>query len=288
MSSVLFVSGGGVGNIVQTTPIVHLVSQHHEVDWLIEGAKPDPIFKLPFVKNVLYNRPNKQYDIQLNGPFTSGRIYSRRSYRPRIDVSQHIPESEVNRDLAKQIGINDSPLKTFVQMEECNIEVPNDTVAIYPGSKPEYAMKRWDKYDDLARRFEHVLLIGTEDDLDSTGKPGWMDRPWNWPDHAKRFRGTLAATAHALSKCKLFVGNDGGLAHISAATGIPTYIIFGPTSIAKNKPPVENALAIHTNLKCQPCQFRNEGWFTPSRIGCPFGMPCLAELSVDYVMNCIT
>ena len=39
----------------------------------------------------------------------------------------------------------------------------------------------------------------------------------------------LRLTYACISKCKLFIGNDSGLMHLSAATGINTIGLFGPT-----------------------------------------------------------
>ena len=36
-------------------------------------------------------------------------------------------------------------------------------------------------------------------------------------------------TAAFLKKCKVFVGNDSGLMHMSAALGVPTLGLFGPS-----------------------------------------------------------
>lgn len=290
MAKGIFVSAAGLGNIIQSSSALYLASSKHEMDWLIESNAINDLelFKLPFVKNVFLNNCNKNYDFQLRGPFTSGKVYSRNVIRPRINYAQHIPESQVYYDMILQLGINAPlPEKTFINIGKHEIDVPNNTVAIYPGSKPDWAMKRWDKFDELAKNFTSVLLFGNDSDVLSTGEPGWMNRNWDWPSHAKRFQGSLQEVAYAISKCKMFIGNDGGLSHLAAATGIPTYIIFGPSSVIKNKPIMPNVKVIHFNLKCQPCQFRPEKWFTTGTIGCPFGMPCLRDLSVEYVLNCI-
>lgn len=42
-------------------------------------------------------------------------------------------------------------------------------------------------------------------------------------------RGDILASAAAISRVSLFVGNDSGLMHVAAATGTPTLGLFGPT-----------------------------------------------------------
>jgi ADP-heptose:LPS heptosyltransferase len=47
---------------------------------------------------------------------------------------------------------------------------------------------------------------------------------------------TLPEAAAALSRCRLFVGNDSGLMHLAASTGIPTLGLFGPTHATEYAP----------------------------------------------------
>ena len=41
---------------------------------------------------------------------------------------------------------------------------------------------------------------------------------------------SLETLAAVLSMCTAFVGNDSGIAHLAAALGVPTLVLFGPTS----------------------------------------------------------
>jgi ADP-heptose:LPS heptosyltransferase len=54
----------------------------------------------------------------------------------------------------------------------------------------------------------------------------------------------LPEAAAVLARCALFVGNDSGLMHLSAATGTPTIGLFGPTSAAEYAPVGARALAV--------------------------------------------
>jgi lipopolysaccharide export system permease protein len=40
----------------------------------------------------------------------------------------------------------------------------------------------------------------------------------------------LLVVAAALRRCRLYIGNDSGLTHLSAAAGVPTMALFGPTN----------------------------------------------------------
>ena len=49
-----------------------------------------------------------------------------------------------------------------------------------------------------------------------------------------------------LKKCKLFIGNDSGLMHLAAVSGIPTVGLFGPSDINQYHPWGDKTLAIRT------------------------------------------
>ena len=49
-----------------------------------------------------------------------------------------------------------------------------------------------------------------------------------------------------LKKCKLFIGNDSGLMHLAAVSGIPTVGLFGPSDIHQYHPWGDKTLAIRT------------------------------------------
>ncbi|APH60324.1 glycosyltransferase family 9 protein [Granulibacter bethesdensis] len=55
---------------------------------------------------------------------------------------------------------------------------------------------------------------------------------------------SLPEAAACLSRCALFVGNDSGLMHLSAASGIPTLGLFGPTPAAEYAPAGRHAAAV--------------------------------------------
>jgi hypothetical protein len=150
-------------------------------------------------------------------------------------------------------------------------------------------MKRWDKFDKLAEHFEHVTIVGKKEDIENHGNPAWIKRPWGWPKHVEFFSGKLAEAAFLISKCKAFIGNDGGLAHVAAATGVPTFIIFGPSSDIKNRPYAPNAHVVALKIPCRPCQFMagkdGKQIFAAKKANCPYAMRCMREMTVDYVLK---
>ena len=56
------------------------------------------------------------------------------------------------------------------------------------------------------------------------------------------------------SRSQLFVGNDSGIAHIAAAVGTPSVVIFGSSNIAHWRPWTRNAAeVVYEEMACQPC-----------------------------------
>ena len=82
------------------------------------------------------------------------------------------------------------------------------------------------------------------------------------------------------ARSQLFVGNDSGIAHIAAAVGTPSVVIFGSSNIAHwrpwNRAPAE---VVFEELPCQPCH----GYFCEK-----FPQPeCILRVPVTKVIDAI-
>ena len=82
------------------------------------------------------------------------------------------------------------------------------------------------------------------------------------------------------ARSQLFVGNDSGIAHIAAAVGTPSIVIFGSSNIAHwrpwNRAPAE---VVFEELPCQPCH----GYFCEK-----FPQPeCILRVPVERVIAAI-
>ncbi|MFN2530235.1 MAG: glycosyltransferase family 9 protein [Pyrinomonadaceae bacterium] len=65
---------------------------------------------------------------------------------------------------------------------------------------------------------------------------------------------SLPEVSALLSKAQLFVGNDSGIAHMAAALGIPTAVVFGSSNIAHWRPwSRSRSEVIFEPTPCQPC-----------------------------------
>ena len=82
------------------------------------------------------------------------------------------------------------------------------------------------------------------------------------------------------SRARLFVGNDGGPAHIAAAVGAPCVVIFGSSNVAHWRPWTTRANeAVLEEMPCQPCH----GYFCAE-----FEKPeCILRVPVERVVGAI-
>jgi heptosyltransferase-3 len=116
-------------------------------------------------------------------------------------------------------------------------------LALGPGSTHEH--KRWpsDRFAELAVRLTGHQGILPGGRVAVIGSP--VERPHAEPvlaaiDPAFRIdlmsNTPLLVAAACLQRCALYIGNDGGQMHLSAAAGVPTLGLFGPTPAHHYRP----------------------------------------------------
>lgn len=87
---------------------------------------------------------------------------------------------------------------------------------------------------------------------------------------------TIREMVALISKCKLVVANDSGPMHLSAAIGIPTIGIFGPTNPYAHGPFGQNCFWVRNeNLDCIQCNLRE----------CNRNHECMKELDPQLVIE---
>jgi len=151
-------------------------------------------------------------------------------------------------------------------------------IALCPGSINSRA-KRWpsDRYAALADRFiddwrADVLLIGSaaeeEVSLEVCGR--MQNNPVVLTGKTE-----LAELVAVLSLVDLLVTNDTGPAHIAAALGRPTLVIFGPTNPLTTRPFSPYGEIVRQPPDCAPCMLRD----------CPIDHRCMTAISSDEVFE---
>ena len=150
-------------------------------------------------------------------------------------------------------------------------------VAICPGSINSRA-KRWpaESYATLADRLietsRQVLIIGSPDELDVTREV--TNRMQHRPV-VLTGKTSLDQIAAVLSLADLVVTNDTGPAHMAAALGRPTLVIFGPTNPLTTRPFSPEAEILRHPPDCAPCMLRD----------CPIDHRCMTAITVDEVFE---
>lgn len=150
-------------------------------------------------------------------------------------------------------------------------------VALCPGSINSRA-KRWpaEAYAALADRLidtnRQVLLIGSRDEADVSQDV--TSRMRNRPV-VLTGKTSLDQITAVLSAVDLIVTNDTGPAHIGAALGRPTIVIFGPTNPLTTRPFSPVAEILRHPPDCAPCMLRD----------CPIDHRCMTAITVDEVFE---
>ncbi|WP_176734351.1 glycosyltransferase family 9 protein [Micromonospora haikouensis] len=113
---------------------------------------------------------------------------------------------------------------------------PGPRVGVHPGGQPHWN-RRWplERYHALCERLTGELgaslyLLGTAAELPEL--TALRERVWAIRRDAVVHLDVgrpLNRTANLLAGLDLLVGNDSGLAHVAAALGVPTVVLYGPT-----------------------------------------------------------
>jgi heptosyltransferase-2 len=156
---------------------------------------------------------------------------------------------------------------------------PRQLVALAAGSANTPA-KRWppDRWAALARAArerwgaEPVLLGSAADRTVNTEIAAAAGAPVTDLSGS-----SLTDLAAALLRCRVVVSNDSGAAHLAAAIGRPTVVLFGPTNPERTAPTGEHVHVVAAPCFCRPCGYRE----------CPLDHRCLKELAPSTVLDAV-
>jgi heptosyltransferase-2 len=149
-------------------------------------------------------------------------------------------------------------------------------LVLNPGATNSRA-KRW-----LAERFAATADTLAERDGFQTiivGAPGDVEAA---SETARRMRSsaimlagktTLSQLKAVLAFATLVISNDTGAAHLSAALGTPTVVVFGPTEHGSTRPYSDVASVVRHDVECSPCMLKD----------CPIDHRCMTRVEVNDV-----
>ena len=84
---------------------------------------------------------------------------------------------------------------------------------------------------------------------------------------------SLGEAVALISACSLFLTNDSGLMHVSAALGVPTVAVFGSTDPVATGPRGPRACVVRNPVDCAPCL----------KTVCPKDFQCMLGITADAV-----
>jgi ADP-heptose:LPS heptosyltransferase len=164
---------------------------------------------------------------------------------------------------------------------------PGRRIAVHPGSGRTVfgEAKRWApaRYATLIEQLRGelglvpILLEGP----DEAGVAEEIDPPAGV--HVVRLEGPLSEAAAVLAACEAYVGNDSGLAHLSAAVGTPPVTLFGPARPDELCPWGYRHLVVQTPAICAPC-FRYPTRAVTPHVSCrpPY---CINQIEQESVLE---
>lgn len=256
----------GLGNIIQTSPAVHWLSQHHEVSLLVSGATRE------YVKAVFGNR----FPLITSAPKGAKIIKSANPGEFRHGGSI----SEVALNL-KHAGCPDWESVEHKANGFC--EAPD-----YPESFDLVIANGYNKTRNIsdweAKTYPHWekvinLLPGLR--IACVGNPGEAI-----PGAIDLTGIGLAQTFGVIKKARCFASNDTGLYHAAAAMKVKGIALFTFTDKAKN-----HDAAFHSSisllsryLPCSPCQLKGKHHWIKQRPIC--GWEC-RNIPPDFVAQAI-
>jgi len=155
-------------------------------------------------------------------------------------------------------------------------------VGINPGAAYGPA-KRWPvaKFAGLVKQLcatgdNLVVIFGTEADSEAAGQIRRAGDEHRVIDLTGRT--TLAQAMGLIGMCSVFVTNDSGLMHVSAALHTPTVAVFGSTDHVATGPYSNNATVVRKDLDCSPCLETH----------CPKKhFRCMEDISVEDVLQAV-
>jgi heptosyltransferase-2 len=195
----------------------------------------------------------------------------------QIEALLNLPTSVANTEPDCTLEISESRRSQAVeQLKSQGASARNLTIALCPGSINSRA-KRWpaDRYARLADRLieeqnAEVVLIGSKDEIDVAAevRQAMRYQPFDFTGKTE-----LAGAIGILGAVDLVISNDTGPAHLAAALGRPTMVIFGPTNPLTTRPYSTAAEIVRHPPDCAPCMLRD----------CPIDHRCMTAISVEEV-----
>jgi len=210
------------------------------------------------------------------------------SYRELHAVDRYLDVLQINgvehADSFPEIILQDYEKQEAIDFLTQNKVKPNDTIiGMHPGGGWQYKLWPIERFaalsDFLSMRYGAKILVFAGPD-EKTLQSHIYDLMRIKPIMIENI--SLRRLAGLIQRCNLYIGNDTGPMHISAAVGTRVISMFGSTNAIRSGPYGNGHVIISTRLDCAPCHPGSR----PG--GCKRGS-CLAmdSISLDQVASIV-
>jgi ADP-heptose:LPS heptosyltransferase len=257
-NKILFCTGEGIGNVIQTIPVIRTLKEvlGVKVDlWYAFGTFKLPKI-IPYVDKWIVGGQIKKTDMNqyVGAVSTKWTIHHIKNLPIPIlnkitDLSMTRSEVDCYMDIARNLKVSEEDLLWW---GECNYKKSDEfyDVVIHNGynfkGSSDWKLKSYPRYKEV------VKLLGKDISLCSVGSK------------SEHIKGTIDRTGlnvldslGIVKNAKVFLGNDSGLYHCANALDVPNLVIFTYTSTEKNYDKRFHRKAqiiCREDLKCRWCQ----------------------------------
>lgn len=279
--------------VLENIPLINNIVAYKKSDSLYSIIRKVRNEKYDMVLDLWSNPRTAQITFLSGAKYKVGYAYRGRKYAYNIlSVSDRgdYHAAEHNLVLLKSIGVQIISSKTHYHVSEDekaiaskffneNIKPDSSVVGIIPSGA--WASKRCDKdkwveiCNAVLQYYKVKFLIlwgpGDKEDADYI-QTRLSDHCLPAPETSIREMSAL------INECDMIISNDSGPMHISAAIGVPTIGLFGPTNPKAHRPYSQNSgYVIKEDLFCIIC----------NKLICPYNHECMKELPVEKIISLI-
>lgn len=217
-------------------------------------------------------------------PFEAGHK-SLHQVRYYLNIASHIElsilgGSSVALNAEPRLSVSDVKLqraRTFLQHYGIGTSAADSAILVINPGATNSTAKRWpaERFARTADRFNELqqlqtVIVGTAGDKTVANKVAEQMRSRSAVIAGET---SIAELKGVLACARLVISNDTGTSHVSAALGIPTVVVFGPTEHVSTRPLSRRAAVVRHQVECSPCMLRE----------CPIDHRCMTRVEVDDV-----
>jgi len=297
MKKVLVIRYGGVGDIITTLPVIKSLKKSGYSVVLVSNSRYKGLWKYmaldvficvdnPFFLPAFAGENNpdfinfiNRFDIVIS--YTDKEeIFSRtlkRSFRGTIIFHPVSPE-RIKKHIVEYLlePVHNLTDKLSITPElKINPPSKKEFFVIHPGSGSIH--KNWEKerfltlYKRLSTNMKGIILLGYAENQQRDF--------WYKNIDASNIVETesLECLIPYAEKAHFYIGNDSGVSHLFSAAGVPSVVIFGPTSPFIWSPRGKNVKIVYKAERCSPCSIE--------KMNICKEKSCLNSITVDDVIG---